>query len=99
MHTGYTLSSPSPTPITATSTPCYLTNPVATTTTTMPPLAPTLTCVTGHTQATPPPLLSLCVFYFILFYFILFYFILFYFILFYFILFYFILFYFILFYF
>ncbi len=87
-HTGHTPSLPPPTPVTATSTPRYLTNPVAATTTTMPPLAPTLTCVTGHTQATPPLSLSLCIFfssfYFILFYFILFYFILFYFILFYF---------------
>src|SRR6266702_3294545 len=48
----------------------YLTNPVAATTPTMPPLAPTLTCVAGHTQATSPPSLSLCVF-FSSFYFIL----------------------------
>src|SRR6266702_4159256 len=69
--------SPPPTPITATSTPLlppqhcrYLTNPVAATTATMPPLAPTLTCIVGHTQATLLPSLSLCVlfssFYFIL---------------------------------
>ncbi len=66
-----------PTPVTATSTPplppqhrCYLTNPVAATTATMPPLAPTLTCVVGHTQPTSPLSLSLCIlfssFYFIL---------------------------------
>src|SRR6266702_4646346 len=63
--------SPPPTPVTATSTPRYLINPVAATTTTMPPLAPALTFIIGHTQATPPPSLSLCVF-FSSFYFILF---------------------------
>src|SRR6266702_4802320 len=62
MSTAISLS-PSLTPVTATSTPRYLTNPVAATTATMPPLAPTLTCVAGHTQATPPPSLSLCVFF------------------------------------
>ena len=41
----------------------YLANPIAATTTTMPSLAPTLTCIVWHTQATPPPLLSLCVFF------------------------------------
>src|SRR6266702_6645858 len=35
-HTGHTPSSPPPTPVTATSTPRYLINPVATTTATMP---------------------------------------------------------------
>src|SRR6266702_3516378 len=70
-HTGHNPSSPPPTPVTATSTPRYLINPVAATTATMPPLAPALTCVAGHTQATPPPSLSLCVF-FSSFYFILF---------------------------
>jgi len=46
------------------STPYYLTNPIAATTTTMPPLALTPTCIAGHTQATPPPLLSLCIFFY-----------------------------------
>src|SRR6266702_1398012 len=46
-HTGHTPSSPPPNPVTATSTPRYLINPIAATTATMPPLAPTLTCVAG----------------------------------------------------
>src|SRR6266702_1283998 len=70
VHTGHNPSSPPPTPVTATSTLCYLINPIAATTATMPPLAPTLTCVVGHTQATPPLLRSLCIF-FSSFYFIL----------------------------
>src|SRR6266702_544087 len=49
VHTGHNPSSPPPTPVTAMSTPRYLINPVAATTATMPPLAPALTCVTGHT--------------------------------------------------